>query len=85
MGIQKKITENVSSQCFSKKNAKTVGNQPISISIKTLPKMYILSVFELVTYKKRENRSKAVYIGKEKDITINVYNESFIVSTRTTR
>ncbi len=30
--------------------------------------------------KKRENGCKAVYIGKQKDITRNVYNESFIVS-----
>ncbi len=35
-----------------KKNAKTDTNQPISRSRKTLPKMYILSVFEIVTYKK---------------------------------
>ncbi len=52
MGIQKKITENVSSQCFTQKNTKTDGNQPISRSRKTLPKIYILRVFELVTYKK---------------------------------
>ncbi len=29
--------------------------------------------------KKRENGYKAVYIGKQKNITRNVYNESFIV------
>ncbi len=39
-----------------------------------------MSVFELVTYKKRENACKALYIGKQKDITRNVYNECFIVS-----
>ncbi len=37
-------------------------------------------VFELVTYKKRENGCKALYIGKQKDITRNLYNECFIVS-----
>ncbi len=40
----------------------------------------IFIVFELVTYKKQENACKALYIGKEKDITRNVYNECFIVS-----
>ncbi len=39
-----------------------------------------LSVFELVTYKKRKNECKAVYIGQQKDITRNVYDECFIVS-----
>ncbi len=62
-----------------KKNAKTDANQPISRSRKTLPKRYILSVFELVTYKKkRENWCKALYIEKERDIARKVY-ESFIV------
>ncbi len=42
--------------------------------------MYILSVFELVTYKKREKGCKAIYIGKQKNIARNVYNKSFIVS-----
>ncbi len=43
--------------------------------------MYILSVFEPVTYKKkRENGCKPLYIGKQKDITRNLYNECFIVS-----
>ncbi len=46
----------------------------------TLPKRYNSSVFELVTSKKRENRCKALPIGKEKDITRNVNNECFIVS-----
>ncbi len=53
-----KITENVSSQCFTKKNAKTVANKPISRSRKTLPKLYILSVFELVTYKKKKKKTQ---------------------------
>ncbi len=34
-----------------------------------------MSVFEIVTYKKRENGCKALAIGKEKDITRNMYNE----------
>ncbi len=42
--------------------------------------MYILSVFEPVTYKKRENGCKPLYIGKQKDIMRNLYNECFIVS-----
>ncbi len=37
-----------------RKTLKTDTNQPISRSRKTLPKMYILSVFELVTYKKKK-------------------------------
>ncbi len=42
--------------------------------------MFILGVFELVTYKKkRKNWYKAFYIGKERDIARKVYNESFIV------
>ncbi len=42
--------------------------------------MYILSVFELVTYKKkRENGYKALYIGKQRDIARKVYNKCFIV------
>ncbi len=32
----------------------------------TLPKRYILSIFEIVTYKKRENGWKALYTGKQK-------------------
>ncbi len=79
MANQNKITENVS-VFYVKKNAKTDANQPISRSRKTLPKRYILSVFELVTYKKRENGCKALYIGKQKEITRNVYDECFIVS-----
>ncbi len=39
-----------------------------------------MCVFELFTYKKRENGCKALYIGKQNDITRNVYNEDFIVS-----
>ncbi len=39
-----------------------------------------MSVFEIVTYKKHENGWKALYIGKENDITRNVYNECFTVS-----
>ncbi len=58
----------------------------------TLQKSYILSVFELVTYKKGEIGCKALAIGKQKDITRNVYNECLIIFeqknlyfTRTTR
>ncbi len=80
MGIQNKITENMSSQCFTQKNAKKDTNQPIRRNRKTSPKTYILSVFELVTYKKRENACKPLYIGKQKEITRNVYNECFTVS-----
>ncbi len=54
--------------------------------------MYILSVFELVTNKKRDKGCKAVPFGKEKDITRNMYNECLIIFaqknfwfTRTTR
>ncbi len=39
-----------------------------------------MSVFELVTYKKRENAWNPLYIWKQKEITRNVYNEYFIVS-----
>ncbi len=47
----------------------------------TLPKRYILSVFDLVTpQKKRKNGCKALYIGEQKDNTRNVYKEYFIVS-----
>ncbi len=38
-----------------------------------------MSVFQLVTYKNCENEWKALYIGKQKDIKRNVYNECFIV------
>ncbi len=79
MGIQKKVAESVSSQCFTQKNVKTDVNQPISRNRKTLLKRYILSVFELVTCKKHENWCKALYIGKQKDIARKVYNECFIV------
>ncbi len=47
---------------------------------KTLPKRYILIVFELVTYKKRENWCKALYIRKQKDFARKVYNEFFYSS-----
>ncbi len=36
--------------------------------ITTLSKTYILSVFDLVAYKKSEIGCKALYIGKQKDI-----------------
>ncbi len=65
---------------FYVKNAKTDGNKQIWRNRITLPKIYILSVFEPVTYKKRENGCKPLYIGKQKDITRNIYNECFIVS-----
>ncbi len=67
---------------FYVKNAKTDANRPIWRNRKTLPKRYILSIFELVTNKKkkREYRCKALYIRKQKHITRNVYNEYFIVS-----
>ncbi len=39
-----------------------------------------MSVFEIVIYKKRENRWKALYIGKQNDFTRNVYNVCFIIS-----
>ncbi len=64
---------------YVEKNAKTNAKQPISRNRKTLLKRYILSVFELITYKKRENWCKALYIGKQKDIARKVYNECFIV------
>ncbi len=41
--------------------------------------------FEHVTYKKRKNECKALHIGKQKDITRNVYNECFIVSRQKTQ
>ncbi len=46
--------------------------------------MYILSVFSLLLTIKRENRYKALYIGKQMDIAKKVYNECFIVQ-KTTR
>ncbi len=42
--------------------------------------MYILSVFEHVTYKNCENGCKTLCIGKQNDITRIEYNECFIVS-----
>ncbi len=39
-----------------------------------------MNVFELLTYKINENGWKALYIGIQKDITRNVYNECFIDS-----
>ncbi len=51
---------------FYVENAKTDANQPKWRNRITLPKRYILSVFEIVTYKKRENGWKALYIGKQK-------------------
>ncbi len=53
MGIQSKITENVSSQCFfCRKTLKWMQTNQYQETEKTLQKRYILSVFELVTYKK---------------------------------
>ncbi len=80
MRIQNKIAENVSFQCFTQKNAETDANQPILTNRKTLPKRYILSVFVLVTYKKRENLCKALNIRKQKDFERKVYNEFFYSS-----
>ncbi len=57
------------------------ANQPIWRNRIILPKRYILSVFDLVTNKKkRKNWCKALYIGEQKDNTRNVYKEYFIVS-----
>ncbi len=66
MWIQNKITEDVFFSVFYVKNAKTDANRPIWRNIITLPKSYILSIFELVTNKKkkRENGCKTLYIGK---------------------
>ncbi len=69
----------MSSQCFTKKNAKMDAKQLISRNRKTLLKSYILSDFELVTYKKLENSCKALYIGKQKDIARKLNNDCFIV------
>ncbi len=55
------------------------AKQPISRKRKMLLKRYIFIVFDLVTYKKRENSCKALYIWKQKDIARKVYNECFIV------
>ncbi len=51
---------------FYVENAKKNANQAKWRNRITLPKRYILSVFEIVTYKKRENRWKALYIRKQK-------------------
>ncbi len=82
MGIhkKKKKTEKVSFQCFTKRNVKTDANQRIWRNRITLPKRYILSVFELLTFKKGEYGWKALYIKIQKDITRNVYNERFWAS-----
>ncbi len=44
----------------------------------TLPKTYILSVFDHVIYKNAQVHAKNIMFGKQKDITRNVY-ECFIV------
>ncbi len=59
------------------------GNPKKKLLKITLWERYILCVFELVSYKKHENGWKAFYIEKQKDITRNVYNESFIISQET--
>ncbi len=41
--------------------------------------VYFFLVFELFTYKKRENGYKALYTGKPRDIARKVYNKCFIV------
>ncbi len=57
------------------------ANQPILRNRITLRNKYNFCVFELVTNKKkRENECIALYIGKQKNITRNVYNECFIIS-----
>ncbi len=59
------IIENESFQRFTKKKAKTDANQPMWKNTISLPKIYILSVFKLVTYKKRDNGCKALVLGKK--------------------
>ncbi len=66
MGIKKQNYWKRVFSVFYVENAKTVANQPKWRNRITLPKMYILSVFEIVTYKRRENGWKALYIGKQK-------------------
>ncbi len=65
-GNPKQITENVSFRCFTYKTLKRMQTNKKLRNRITLPKRYILSVFEIVTYKKRENGWKALYIGKQK-------------------
>ncbi len=77
MEIQKKATENVSSQCFTYKNSKTDAKQPISRNRKTLLKRYILSVFDHVTHKNAEIHGKNPMFVKGKDIKRNVCFECF--------
>ncbi len=64
---------------FYVENTEADANQPVWRNRITLPKRYILSVFELVTYKKCKNGCKAFYIRTQKDFTRNVNNECFIV------
>ncbi len=44
--------------------------------------MYILSVFERVTYKKTGKWIQTLYIGKQRDIARKVYNKCFIVQKK---
>ncbi len=53
MGIQNKITENVSSQCFMQKNAKMDANQPISRNIKNINKKVYFEFLSLLPRKKK--------------------------------
>ncbi len=83
MGRKPNFTKNLPLSVFeilTYQNAKTPAKYILWRNRIILPKRYILSVFEILTYKKRENGWKVLYIGKQKDITRNLYNECFIVS-----
>ncbi len=68
MGIQNKITENVFFfQFYVEKTLKRMQTNQYKEIDEHFQKRYILSVFELVTYKKLENGWKALCIGKQKD------------------
>ncbi len=64
MGIQNKINENVFFfNVLRRKTLKRIQTNQYE-EIEKPPKTYILSVFELVTYKKHKNVCKGLCIGK---------------------
>ncbi len=60
----KMTNRNMSFQCFCHQNAKMYGNHAIMKNKTTLPKMYLLSVFVLLTYLNAETHPKHPVWGK---------------------
>ncbi len=79
MGIKNKITEKVFFNVLRRKTLKRMETNQYQEIEKRYQKCIFWVFLSLLPTKKRENRYKALYIGKQRDIAKKMYNECFIV------